>query len=106
MVQLGSEANYFIRELTLEEIRDIHAHVLKMELETFVHGAICIAYLGRCLLSNYFNHRDANQGTCTNSCRWEYDIPEEKGKDTEEYQPLKGQYAIEEKQRDGEFKAC
>ena len=100
---LGVKRIILSRELTLEEIRDIHAHVSKMELEAFVHGAICIAYSGRCLLSNYFNHRDANQGTCTNSCRWEYDIHEEKGKDTEEYQPLKGQYAIEEKQRDGEL---
>ena len=100
---LGVKRIILSRELTLEEIRDIHAHVPRIELEAFVHGAICIAYSGRCLLSNYFNHRDANQGTCTNSCRWEYDIHEEKGKDMEEYQPLKGQYAIEEKQRDGEL---
>ena len=100
---LGVKRIILSRELTLEEITDIHAHVSGIELEAFVHGAICIAYSGRCLLSNYFNHRDANQGTCTNSCRWEYDIHEEKGKDTEEYQPLKGQYAIEEKQRDGEL---
>ncbi len=45
-----------------------------MELEVFVHGALCIAYSGRCLLSGYFNHRDPNQGTCTNSCRWKYDV--------------------------------
>ena len=44
------------------------------ELEVFVHGALCIAYSGRCLLSGYFNHRDANQGSCTNSCRWDYKI--------------------------------
>ena len=100
---LGVKRIILSRELTLEEIRDIHAHVPRIELEAFVHGAICIAYSGRCLLSNYFNHRDANQGTCTNSCRWEYDIHEEKGKEMEEYQPLKGQYAIEEKQRDGEL---
>ena len=73
---LGVKRIILSRELTLEEISDIHAHVSKMELEAFVHGAICIAYSGRCLLSNYFNHRDANQGTCTNSCRWEYDIHE------------------------------
>ena len=45
-----------------------------MELEVFVHGALCIAWSGRCLLSGYFNHRDANQGTCTNSCRWDYQV--------------------------------
>ncbi len=45
-----------------------------MELEVFVHGALCIAYSGRCLLSGYFNHRDPNQGTCTNSCRWDYKV--------------------------------
>ena len=100
---LGVERIILSRELTLEEITDMHTRVPGMELEAFVHGAICIAYSGRCLLSNYFNHRDANQGTCTNSCRWEYDVHEEKGNDTEEYQPLKGNYAIEEKQRDGEL---
>jgi len=100
---LGVKRIILSRELTLEEITDIHKHVPGMELEAFVHGAICIAYSGRCLLSNYFNHRDANQGTCTNSCRWEYDIHKEKGSETEEYQPVKGQYAIEEKQRDGEL---
>ena len=47
-----------------------------MELEVFVHGALCIAYSGRCLLSGYFNHRDPNQGTCTNSCRWDYKVDE------------------------------
>ena len=48
--------------------------VPEMELEVFVHGALCIAYSGRCLLSGYFNHRDANQGSCTNSCRWDYKV--------------------------------
>ena len=62
------------RELSLAEIREIHEKVPGIELESFVHGSICIAYSGRCLLSNYFNHRDANQGTCTNSCRWEYKV--------------------------------
>ena len=57
------------RELRLKEIAEIHAQVPDIKLESFVHGAICIAYSGRCLISNYMNHRDANQGTCTNSCR-------------------------------------
>lgn len=61
------------RELSLEEIAEIHQQVPEMELEVFVHGALCIAYSGRCLLSGYMTHRDANQGACTNSCRWKYD---------------------------------
>lgn len=60
------------RELSLDEIREIREKCPNMELEVFVHGALCIAYSGRCLLSGYFNHRDPNQGTCTNACRWEY----------------------------------
>ncbi|MGD8911689.1 MAG: tRNA 5-hydroxyuridine modification protein YegQ [Candidatus Thiodiazotropha sp.] len=62
------------RELSLEEVEEIRQAVPDMELEVFVHGALCIAYSGRCLLSGYFNHRDANQGTCTNSCRWDYKV--------------------------------
>ncbi|MDO6443062.1 tRNA 5-hydroxyuridine modification protein YegQ [Marinobacter sp. 2_MG-2023] len=60
------------RELALGEIRDIRERVPQMELEVFVHGALCMAYSGRCLLSGYMNHRDANQGACTNACRWNY----------------------------------
>lgn len=60
------------RELSLDEIAEIRDACPDIELEVFVHGALCVAYSGRCLLSGYFNHRDANQGTCTNSCRWEY----------------------------------
>ncbi|MDN6320587.1 MAG: tRNA 5-hydroxyuridine modification protein YegQ [Marinobacter sp.] len=60
------------RELALGEIRDIRERVPDMELEVFVHGALCMAYSGRCLLSGYMNHRDANQGACTNACRWNY----------------------------------
>lgn len=62
------------RELSLDEIEEIRQECPDMELEVFVHGALCIAYSGRCLLSGYFNHRDPNQGTCTNSCRWEYKV--------------------------------
>jgi len=60
------------RELSLEEIGEIREKVPDMELEVFVHGALCMAYSGRCLLSGYINRRDPNQGTCTNACRWEY----------------------------------
>jgi putative protease len=62
------------RELSLDDIAEIRQECPDMELEVFVHGALCVAYSGRCLLSGYFNHRDPNQGTCTNSCRWNYDV--------------------------------
>jgi putative protease len=62
------------RELSLDEVADIRAACPDVELEVFVHGALCIAYSGRCLLSGYFNHRDANQGACTNACRWDYRV--------------------------------
>jgi putative protease len=60
------------RELSLDEVEKIRQECPDMEIEVFVHGALCIAYSGRCLLSGYFNRRDPNQGTCTNACRWEY----------------------------------
>ncbi|MEE8387410.1 MAG: tRNA 5-hydroxyuridine modification protein YegQ [Acidiferrobacterales bacterium] len=64
------------RELSLDEIAEIRQECPDIELETFVHGALCIAYSGRCLLSGYMTHRDSNQGACTNSCRWKYDAHE------------------------------
>jgi U32 family peptidase len=60
------------RELSLEQVANIRQECPDVEIEVFVHGALCIAYSGRCLLSGYLNHRDANQGSCTNSCRWDY----------------------------------
>ncbi|MDT8376347.1 MAG: tRNA 5-hydroxyuridine modification protein YegQ [Mariprofundaceae bacterium] len=60
------------RELSLDEVEEIRQQCPDIELEVFIHGALCMAYSGRCLLSGYFNHRDANQGSCTNACRWEY----------------------------------
>lgn len=71
---LGVKRIILSRELSLDEIQDIRQRCPDIELETFVHGALCIAYSGRCLLSGYFNHRDANQGTCTNACRWNYKV--------------------------------
>ncbi|MBB3211357.1 putative protease [Herbaspirillum sp. Sphag1AN] len=62
------------RELSLDEIAAIRQDCPEMELEVFIHGALCIAYSGRCLLSGYMSHRDSNQGTCTNSCRWDYKV--------------------------------
>ncbi|MGZ8947556.1 MAG: prephenate-dependent tRNA uridine(34) hydroxylase TrhP [Methylococcaceae bacterium] len=70
---MGVERVILSRELSLDEIAEIRQQCPDTELEVFVHGALCIAYSGRCLLSGYFNHRDPNQGTCTNSCRWKYD---------------------------------
>ena len=71
---LGLSRVILSRELSLDEIEEIRQQCPDIELEVFVHGALCIAYSGRCLLSGYFNHRDANQGTCTNSCRWDYKV--------------------------------
>ena len=66
------------RELSLEEVREIRERCPNIELEVFVHGALCIAYSGRCLLSGYITHRDSNQGACTNTCRWKYQAHEAK----------------------------
>lgn len=85
------------RELSLEQVEQIRQDCPDTELEVFVHGALCIAYSGRCLLSGYFNHRDANQGTCTNSCRWDYKVKpaaEDASGDV---------YLIEESQREGSY---
>lgn len=66
------------RELSMEEIKELRANIPEeLEIETFVHGAMCISYSGRCLLSNYFTGRDANQGACTHPCRWKYAVVEE-----------------------------
>jgi putative protease len=128
---LGLTRVILSRELSLDEIEDIRQRCPDMELEVFVHGALCIAYSGRCLLSGYFNHRDPNQGSCTNSCRWQYkvvdgkenesgDVEPEKidfdahaamqaGSGFSETEPVKRHpladqvYLIEEKQRPGEY---
>lgn len=70
--QMGVSRVILSRELSLKEIGEIIREVPDMEIEVFVHGALCMAYSGRCLLSGYINKRDANQGTCTNACRWSY----------------------------------
>ncbi|MFC1772693.1 tRNA 5-hydroxyuridine modification protein YegQ [Pseudomonadota bacterium] len=72
--QLDIKRIILSRELSLDQVEEIRHECPDMELEVFVHGALCIAYSGRCLLSGYFNHRDANQGTCTNACRWDYKV--------------------------------
>lgn len=76
--ELGAKRVVSARELSLEEIKEIRANIPDdLEIETFIHGAMCISYSGRCLLSNYFTGRDANQGACTHPCRWKYSIVEE-----------------------------
>ena len=76
--RLGARRVVTARELSLAEIREIRDHVPEdLEIETFVHGAMCISYSGRCLLSNYLAGRDANQGECTHPCRWKYSLMEE-----------------------------
>lgn len=75
---LGAKRVVSARELSLEEVREIREHIPEeMEIESFVHGSMCISYSGRCLLSNYFTGRDANQGNCTHPCRWKYSVVEE-----------------------------
>lgn len=74
--QMGLTRVILSRELSLDEIAEIRKQVPDIEIEVFVHGALCMAYSGRCLLSGYINKRDPNQGTCTNACRWEYQVKE------------------------------
>lgn len=110
--QVGLTRVILSRELSLDEIEEIRQACPDMELEVFVHGALCIAYSGRCLLSGYFNHRDANQGSCTNSCRWEYKVGQANGGEEvtgvaqsgHRRHPAADQvYLLEEKERPGEF---
>ena len=75
----GAKRVVSARELSLAEIKEIRTHIPdEMEIESFIHGAMCISYSGRCLLSSYFTGRDANQGACTHPCRWKYSVVEEK----------------------------
>lgn len=77
--RLGAKRVVCARELSLKELQDIRGHIPdSLEMEAFVHGAMCISYSGRCLLSNYLTGRDANQGECTHPCRWNYAVVEEK----------------------------
>jgi len=114
---IGIKRVILSRELSLEEIEEIRQQCPDTEIEVFVHGALCIAYSGRCLLSGYFNHRDANQGTCTNSCRWQYDVkaantditgdvtlpsPSQTG-DGQRRECANDTYILEERERPGEY---
>jgi putative protease len=79
------------REISLDDVAEIRQQCPDMELEVFVHGALCIAYSGRCLLSGYFNHRDPNQGSCTNSCRWDYKVHDAQEDASGDSAPVKAQ---------------
>jgi putative protease len=94
------------RELALEEIAEIRERVPDVELEVFVHGALCIAYSGRCLLSGYMNHRDANQGACTNACRWEYNLQPAREDSAGDLVPVSEALLLEEADRPGELMAA
>jgi putative protease len=76
--KLGAKRVVLAREVTLDEVKKIKDQVPEMEIEIFVHGAMCMAYSGRCQLSSYMNERDGNHGLCTNTCRWKYALVEEK----------------------------
>ena len=82
------------RELNLREIGEIHRQVPGLELETFVHGAICMAYSGRCLLSNYMSYRDGNQGMCSNACRNKFQLYAGNEPQSENYTPLEGSFYL------------
>ncbi|MBF0504173.1 MAG: U32 family peptidase C-terminal domain-containing protein [Candidatus Omnitrophica bacterium] len=99
----GAQRIVVSREITIEEIRQMHEVCPEMELESFVHGAICMAYSGRCLISNYLSRRDGNQGACTNSCRWQYKIyqKDDPSKGTGAEEPLEGQFYLMESERPG-----
>lgn len=96
----GAKRVVSARELSLAEIKEIRANIPKdLEIETFIHGAMCISYSGRCLLSNYFTGRDANGGACTHPCRWKYAVVEEKrpGEYLPVYENERGTYIFNSK---------
>lgn len=96
----GAKRVVSARELSLAEIKEIRQNIPeKMEIETFIHGAMCISYSGRCLLSNFFTGRDANQGACTHPCRWKYAVVEEKrpGEYLPVYENERGTYIFNSK---------
>lgn len=96
----GAKRVVSARELSLEEIRQIREQIPEsMEIESFIHGAMCISYSGRCLLSNYFTGRDANHGACTHPCRWKYAVVEEKrpGEYLPVYENERGTYIFNSK---------
>jgi putative protease len=112
--QMGLKRIILSRELSLKEVAEIREECPDIELEVFVHGALCIAYSGRCLLSGYMSHRDSNQGACTNTCRWKYNSTEARETSTGDIVPLPSLHAeaavdelpvmlLEEETRPGEL---
>ncbi|MDD2870735.1 MAG: U32 family peptidase C-terminal domain-containing protein [Candidatus Gracilibacteria bacterium] len=110
--EMGIKRIILSREISIKEMKEIHEQVPDMELEAFVHGAICMAYSGRCLISNYLSNRDPNQGTCSHSCRWEYKVFKDERSEEEletvtgrpdDYEELTGNFYLEEKDRPGEI---
>lgn len=101
---MGIERVILSRELSMDEVKTIREQCHDIELEVFVHGALCMAHSGRCLLSGYFNHRDPNQGACTNACRWKYKVHEGKEDEWGNTDITPKQYVFEQSpQRDGEM---
>jgi len=106
---LGLKRIILSRELSLKEVAEIREECPDIELEVFVHGALCIAYSGRCLLSGYISHRDSNQGACTNTCRWKYNTLEARETSTGDVIPaqaVNGELPVvllEEETRPGEL---
>ena len=97
---LGAKRVVAARELSLREIKEITSRIPEdLEMECFIHGAMCISYSGRCLLSNYFTGRDANKGACTHPCRWKYSVVEEKrpGEYLPVYENERGTYIFNSK---------
>lgn len=111
--QQGISRVILSRELSLDELEEIRMKVPEIELEVFVHGALCMAYSGRCLLSGYINKRDPNQGTCTNACRWQYNVHQAKENESGDVvavdptlgvgQPIDDVVLLQEKGRPNEY---
>ena len=101
--KLGIRRVILSRELSLDEVAEIRHECPDIELEVFVHGALCVAYSGRCLLSGYFNRRDSNQGTCTNSCRWDYKLRAADENAAGDVEPVRRVWLLEERERPGEL---
>ncbi|MDN7125789.1 tRNA 5-hydroxyuridine modification protein YegQ [Pseudidiomarina sp. 1APR75-33.1] len=101
--QQGVSRVILSRELEVKEIAEIRHQCPDMELEVFVHGALCMAYSGRCLLSGYINKRDPNQGACTNACRWPYQVHDAAEDAVGQFQPIDRPVLLEEPQRPGEL---
>jgi len=110
--EIGIKRIILSREISIREMKEIHEKVPGIELEAFIHGAICMAYSGRCLISNYLSNRDPNQWTCSHSCRWEYKVFKDERSEAEleavtgrpdEYEELTGNFYLEEKERPGDM---